>query len=163
MAKKIMKLEKTLLSPSGCGQAVDLQEAVSVGSWQWRQRGWLPICFKHLSCLLAAWGSITGWELFLRSWTNRTHSYSLTKCKKCSCHQQKCARIGCPALSFACQVSPPAQKAFHTLVSISPWGSPPWRPGLLSGAVLDLPHIALIIHCLHLLTPSSMESIYWST
>lgn len=42
-------------------------------------------------------------------------------------------------------------------------GSPPWKLGFLSGADLDLPHIALTIHFFYLLPPSYMESVYWST
>lgn len=95
-----MKIEKKHPFPHRVWSGWWCMEWVCVGSGLWRRkrkRSWLAIHFKHLSCVLTAWESILEWKLFLRSWTRRTHSYALAKSKKYSCHQQKSARIGCPA------------------------------------------------------------------
>lgn len=156
----IMKIESTPLYPSWEWLIWWFMEGVSVGSCLWWQRqvgkrGWLAICFKHLRCLLTALGSIIVWELFLCSWTNRTHLYSLTRNKRCSCQQQKNARIGCLASS---QLQP--RELFTPCLCRSTRET--W-PGVhpLSGAVLAFPTSHLLFpSCL---PPSCMESMHWST
>lgn len=68
---------RLMINGRGCLSALDKEGRVRERKW-----GRLPICFKHLSCLLTVWGSITEPEIFLHSWTNRTHSYACTKSKR---------------------------------------------------------------------------------
>lgn len=102
---KIMKMKNTYLSPSGFSQVDGLCEAVSVGSWPWRQR-WAEeeglAALLQMSQLPAdSMGIDPGWKLSPPSWTNRTHSYSLRKSKVYSCQaaEFKALTLGpCPQL-----------------------------------------------------------------
>lgn len=144
---KIMKIKNTSLSPFGFGQVDGLCEAVSVGSWLWRQR-WAEE--EGLAALLQTSQSPTdsmgidpGWELSLQSWTNRTHSYSLTKSKVYSCQaaEFKGLTLGpCPQLARSHLHRWELFTRFSLQAASETWP----RAHLLPGAVLDLPHITLI-------------------
>lgn len=167
---EIMQIENSPLSPSGCGQADDLREDVSVGSWlgqRWVKEEGLATHLLQISQLPTdAWGSIAGWELSPHSLTNRTHSYPLTKSKR-HFGQQQSARIRCPGSvpSLSGPTSSP-ESSSHPCLCKSTWITTleiQPRAHLLIGLVPDLHHITQIINFFSILPPSCMESLYWST